>query len=131
VSGSKSSGIVEAPELRERLRAAVFRLHAKPVPIASDAELFSVLIALYPVPVEGIWRQVIEPFLRVHADGLHQLYVEHAVWPAARVLDLAEALLVLERLDDDALRLERVWPLAPSRLDEVSTAWGVPLEQLA
>jgi hypothetical protein len=101
------------------------------VAVASDAELFRALVALYSVRVEAIWWQVIEPFLRGHARGLRQLYAEHAVWPAACVLDLSEALLVLERLDHDALRLERAWPLAPARLDEVATAWGAPLGQLA
>jgi hypothetical protein len=128
-NAATQSGPVRA--LQRRLRATIEQFHPEPSIVRSDAELFRALVALYPLPLEAIWRHAIELFVSAQMATLPQLYAEHAAWPAVRVLDLAEALLVLERLDHDVRRLERAWPLAPSLLDEVASAWGAPVGQSA
>lgn len=113
--------------LREHLIAAARCVHARPALVTSDPELLAFLADLYDVPPSRVWDAHLGPFIEKRRPALRHLFDEHAVWPHARLLDLGEVLLVLERLENDRLRLLRGWPLSLSSLDELASAWGTPL----
>jgi len=131
VRGKNDNDGSDAAALLRRLRVVVEKLHRDPLLIRSDPRVFAALVRLYPFPVREIWQRAVEPYVLAQWAMLDRLYDEHAALPVARVLDLVEAPLVLERLDHDVRRLERAWPLGHSLLDEVASSWGVPVGQTA
>ncbi len=107
------------------------KLHPQPGALRDDAELFQVLLALYAKPARSVWSEDVEPFVNSHEEALKLLYDEHRVLPEAHALDLIEAPLVLERLENDSARLARDWPLDRSSLRVLSAAWGRPIYEAA
>lgn len=78
-----------------------------------------------------IWSEDVDPFLREHDAALANLFREHRAWASVALLDFLELPVILERLENDSLHLQQVWPLAPSLLDEVCSAWGAPIAPFA
>jgi hypothetical protein len=113
--------------LRSHLYGALAGLHPEPRSVRSSDVLLDVLIGLYDLPESAIWRDVVAGFMDAQRPALENLYDEHSAFPEARILDMVEAPLVLERLDRDSARLVARWPLALSELETLANAWGVPL----
>jgi hypothetical protein len=94
-------------------------------PASSEPLLRDFLLSLYGKCPGRIWSENVQPFLKREQRALQVLYEEHRAFPEAAILDFAESLLVLERLQHDSARLYAGWPLAPSQLDVVAHAWGI------
>jgi hypothetical protein len=117
--------------LSGRLEAALSKVHPEPGELHDEADLVQILLALYAKPARSVWTQDVEPFLNSHEEALRLLYDEHRALPEAHLLDLIEAPLILERLENDSARLARDWPLDRASLRILSAAWGRPIYEAA
>jgi hypothetical protein len=110
------------------LRTTLSDFHQQPVRVKSDDELRAAVLSLYDgKSAEEIWRDHVRPFVRENDDALETVYREHDADPDFELLDSAETLLVLERLEHDRARLRAVWPLAEDDLERLRDIWGVPV----
>ena len=114
-------------QLEEFLTQSVAQLHHDPTRLHEDPCLFTELLALYDRPPRVIWEEHIDPFITENQLGLTRAYDDHAVLDGGEEFDLPELLLILERLENDRLRLSRRWPRDPAALERLGDVWGVSL----
>jgi hypothetical protein len=125
--GSDGAAVQPRQLLRDKLWLTAAGIHPHATKLRSSDELFETLVRRYGLPANAIWSERLLPFLRSHREALNLLYAEHAVLPEAKLLDLVEAPLILERLSCDSRRLREAWPLPLSQLALLASAWGEPL----
>ena len=121
----------DGERLQHGLVVVTAALHPQPERLRSDTELQRAILALYNVSPECAWTAHLLPFLVADTEPLRVLYEEHASLPEAKVLDLIEAPMVLERLRHDSARLQAIWPLDHSALVLLSAGWGSPIYHAA
>lgn len=89
-------------------------------------------VRLYGLEPRQVVAEKIEPFLDANSAKLDQLYDRYRQDSRANpLLFQPEALLIFERLDNDADRLAGVWPadvLPISLLDDLASIWGADIE---
>jgi hypothetical protein len=102
-----------------------------PKELRHDEELLQILLGLYGLPPDQVWQLRIRPFLEANSEALKVLYEEHEALPEAELLDLVEAPMILELLEEDSARLARVWPGPASTLLRLANAAGRPIAHYA
>jgi len=117
--------------LHQQLISAASSLHPRPERLGSDPRLRDALLALYGEEPQRFWGGRVKAFLERNNEALSILYEEHGVLGGTPLLDLVEAPLVLERLENDQARLAANWPLALSELVRLAAAAGTPIHDAA
>lgn len=114
--------------LLQRLDAAVTELAGDRAQTAVDDALLEVLLALYDRTPEMVWNDVTGPWIAARWDLLQVVYAEHdALSGDTGLLDLAYALLLLERLEHDRARVIVSWPYDLAELEKLQDVWGTRL----
>jgi hypothetical protein len=113
--------------LKQALRQVADRFHPHLESLSIDTSLFETVLRLYDKPEGRVWSEQVRPFLEENQERLRGLYGEQELLPVP-LLDDPVAILILERLENDVVRLERVWPYEPSLLDALASAWGANIQ---
>ena len=108
-----------------RFESAVRSLHSSPNKLRHNRQLLEALGALYDCPLDKVWPEYLEPFIRANGDAVQAIYERHDRLPSAQSLDEFEGLLVLERLHVDRGSLRQAWPFAMDELSEIADIAGV------
>jgi hypothetical protein len=116
-------GPADVGSLRQHLQDWMKELHGRPDRLRDDPELLSSLLPL----AQGDEIGRLSDFVAARRPDLEVLFTSHERWPDVAVLDLVEAILVLELLERAPFTLASCWPRPWRELARLAEHWAVPI----